>query len=180
MSKKKLVQVLLIPVDGEPVVGDIPASAKGGYKAISEWVGGGFCSDQISERPHLEIICNDYGPELGLPYNRAGHVGQLLIARFDAEGGIESMTDLDWALALDWLARNDQRPPLCHVCGGPGDNITYICFCWDVLIFCLDCEKRRGQVMAVGEWEEKARYGMCAKCRQKPAGSTRHSIPLPR
>jgi hypothetical protein len=75
-SKKKPVQVLLIPVGGEPVVGDIPASAKGSYKAISEWAGGGICSNHISESPHLEIICNDDGPELGLPYNRAGLMHQ--------------------------------------------------------------------------------------------------------
>jgi hypothetical protein len=174
------VQVLLIPVGGEPVVGDIPTSTKGGFKAISEWVGGGICSNDISERPHLEILCNDDGLELGLPYNRAGHVGQLVIARYDAEGYQESMTGLDCALARDWLARNDQRPPLCHVCGGPGANITYFCFCRDVLVFCLDCEKRRGLVMATGEWEEQERYGMCAKCRQKPAGSTRPVIWLGR
>jgi hypothetical protein len=74
------------------------------------------------------------------------------------------MTEKDVTTALEWLARNDHRPPLCHVCGKPG-GATMFCPCRYVLIYCVACYDQVAQVMNGSNMKEKERFALCPRCR---------------
>ena len=160
---KKEVSVLLVPLGGEPVVRLIPSDEEGSYEALSEFIGGSISSQVIA--PRLQLLANDDGLRLRLPYNRCGFVGNCLIAKYSNAGNNISMTEKDVATALEWLARNDHRPPLCHVCGKPG-GATMFCPCRDVLIYCVDCYDRTAQVMNGSSMKENERFALCPRCRR--------------
>jgi hypothetical protein len=113
-----------------------------------------------------QLYANDDGWRLGLPYNRCGFVGDFFIAKISSAGNEIAMTDKDVATAKEWLARNDHRPPLCHVCGRMGGG-TLFCPCRAVLIYCVECYNRLGEVMNGTDLDQKKRYGLCPRCRQE-------------
>jgi hypothetical protein len=160
----------MVPPGGEPAVQEIPAGDKGGYKALSALVGDNITSQPIAPCVNIQLITNDDGPALHLPYNRAGMVGPFLIARYDSEGYITSMAEEDLELARGWLARNDQRPPVCHVCGKPG-NRTYFCPCCDVLVYCTGCLRRVRKAITSGRTQDEQfrRLSLCGRCRDNKA-----------
>src|SRR5690349_3376125 len=129
---KKEVPILAVPLGEKPVVRLIPANEEGTYEALSEFVGGTISSQVIA--PRLLLIANDDGINLRLPYNRCGFVGNFLITKTSTAGNNISMRDKDIESAMQWLSRNDHRPPHCHVCGKPG-GATMFCTCRDVLIY---------------------------------------------
>jgi hypothetical protein len=159
---KKEVAVLLVPLGGEPVVRLIPSDVESSYKMLRGFVGGSISSQVIA--PRLQLIANENGLYLRLPYNRCGYVGTFLIAKYSAAGNNLTMTEKDVATALEWLTRNDHYPPLCHVCGKPG-GVTMFCRCRDVLIYCVDCYDRAAQVMNGSSTKEKERFALCHRCR---------------
>src|SRR5262249_966555 len=92
--------------------------------------------------------------------------GTFLIAKYSAAGNNISMTRKDIEKARLWLARNDHRPPLCHVCRKPG-GATMFCPCRDVLIYCEGCYDRIGQVRKGSSRKEKERFALCRRVRKE-------------
>jgi hypothetical protein len=160
---QKELSVLLVPLGGEPVVRLIPSDVESSYKMLRGFVGGSVSSQVIA--PRLHLIANENGMYLRLPYNRCGFVGTFLIAKYSSAGNNVSMTGKDIERAMLWLARNDHRPPLCHVCGKPG-GATMFCPCRDVLIYCVGCYDRTAQVMNGSSMKEKERFALCPRCRR--------------
>jgi hypothetical protein len=127
-------------------------------------VGGSFEGYPIS--PRLTLYVNGDGLFKGLPYNRCGMVGHFMIGKVSQAGYSLSLADKDVASAKEWLARNDQRPPVCHVCSAPGGH-TMFCPCGDVLIYCPDCMSQVATKMTGTDGLEKFRYGLCARCGER-------------
>jgi hypothetical protein len=117
--KEKKVAVLAVPVGKEPEVRLIHHD----LKSLQEFVGGKICVQGIA--PRVTLYANDDGLRLLLPYNRCGFVGNFLIAKVSSAGNEIAMTDKDVATAKAWLARNDHRSPLCHVCGRSGGTTFF-------------------------------------------------------
>jgi hypothetical protein len=159
---KKPISVLYVPLGQDPQVREIPND----YDALMELVGGSFEGYSITER--LTLYVNGNGLLKQLPYNRAGMVGNIAIGKHSSAGISLSLTDKDVGTALEWLLRNDQRPPICHVCGGPGGH-TLFCTCRDVLIYCPDCNHQLATVLNGTDKREQFRYGLCGWCRQREA-----------
>jgi hypothetical protein len=159
---KNEVSVLAVPLGKNPILRLIPSNNDGCYEAVCAIVGGGICSQEIA--PRLRLIANDNGLSRRLQYNRCGHVGNLVIAKYSSAGNIILMTDKDIEVAKEWLTRNDHRPPFCHVCGKPG-GVTMFCTCRDVLIYCEGCYKQCFQVMNGNDMDEKKRFALCSRCR---------------
>jgi hypothetical protein len=159
--KRKQISVLAVPVGEEPSVRLIEPD----LKSLQEFVGGNICSQAIA--PNLSLYANDDGLRRRLPYNRCGFVGNFLITKISAFGNGISMTDKDVAKAQEWLARNAHRPPLCHVCGGPG-GATMFCPCRDVLIYCVGCYDRLLDVMDSEDLTLRKRWSLCPRCRPLP------------
>jgi hypothetical protein len=160
---KKEVSVLLVPLGGEPVVRLIPSDVESSYEALSEFIGGSISSQVIA--PRLQLLANEEGVLRRLPYNRCGFVGNIAIAKYSTAGNNISMTEKDVATALEWLARNDHHPPLCHVCGKPG-GATMFCPCRDVLIYCVGCYEQCFRVMGGSDLKAKNRFALCPRCRK--------------
>ena len=160
MADKRKVSVLAVPVGQEPEVRLLHHD----LKSLQEFVGGQICVQGIT--PHLSLYANDDGLRLGLPYNRCGFVGNLLIAKVSSAGNRIAMTDKDVATAKEWLARNDHRPPFCHMCGRMG-GVTLFCPCRAVLIYCVECYNLLGEVMNGTDQGAQRRYGLCPRCRQE-------------
>lgn len=161
MNEKKQVSVLAVPVGKEPEMRLI----QNDLKSLQEVVGGRICAQDIA--PNLTLYANEDGIHRRLPYNCCGFVGDLLIAKISSAGNTISMTDKDIATAKEWLARNDHRPPYCHVCGRPG-GVTLFCFCRDVLIYCVGCYNRLDKVINRGDLEAQKRFCLCPRCRELP------------
>jgi hypothetical protein len=160
MKGKKRIAVLAVPVGKEPEVQVIDND----LKSLQEFVGGQICAQGIA--PRLMLYANDDGLQLGLPYNRCGFVGNFLIATISSAGNEIAMTDKDVATAKEWLARNDHRPPFCHMCGRMG-GVTLFCPCRAVLIYCVECYNLLGEVMNGTDLDQKKRYGLCPRCQQE-------------
>ena len=135
---------LLVPLNGDPRPVEIPRDEDAGYAALREHVGGTIGSQRIFGR--LVATVNDNGLMGCLPYNRCGFVGNFLIGKTNIAGADLSMTPKDISQAEAWLARNDQRPPICHICQEPG-NATLFCPCRDVLIYCQHCYHQLNDVL---------------------------------
>jgi hypothetical protein len=160
-KKAKDATILLVPVGGEPELKTVERDVDSSSEFMGRWVGGTIASNDIGHRLHL--ICNDDGLALRLPYNRAGMVGPLLVGKYSPWGNLVSMSDADVAVAKAWLAHNDHRPPLCHVCGQPSGT-TLFCPCRNVLIFCPPCAGRLEEVLR-GDTKEMERFCVCERCR---------------
>jgi hypothetical protein len=156
---KNPISVLHVPLGAEPEVRVIPND----YEALQELVGGSFEGYLIN--PRLSLYVNGDGLARHLPYNRCGFVGSFAVGKCSTAGISLSLTDKDVATAKEWLARNDQRPPVCHVCAGPGGH-TMFCTCRDVLVYCPDCMHQLATVMNGDDMTEKMRYGLCDRCRE--------------
>jgi hypothetical protein len=167
---KKEVSVLLVPLGGEPVMRLIPAHGEGSFEALSDFVGGGVSSEMLVSR--LQLIANDNGMRLRLPYNRCGFVGNFLIAKCSTAGNIIHMSDKDIEHAMSWLNRNIHRPPYCHVCGKPG-GVTMFCPCRNVLMYCVDCYNQMDPILSGGDDGAMKRFALCPGCRQPPEDLTR-------
>jgi hypothetical protein len=75
MADKRKVSVLAVPVGQEPEV----RLLNNDLESLQEFVGGQICAQGIARR--LWLYANDDGLRLGLPYNRCGFVGDLVIAK---------------------------------------------------------------------------------------------------
>ena len=160
MADKRNVSVLAVQVGQEPEV----RLLHNDLESLQEFVGGQICVQGIA--PRLTLYANDDGLRLGLPYNRCGFVGNFLIAKVSSAGNGIAMADKDVATAKEWLARNDHRPPLCHVCGRLG-GVTLFCPCRDVLIYCVGCSDRLTEVMNGTDQGAQRRFCLCPRCRQE-------------
>jgi hypothetical protein len=140
---------MLVKAGGEPLMLDIEP----GWEALAELTGGAFEGYPLTGR--LTVYVNGNGRNLGLPYNRAGFLGDFVIGKVSSAGNPLRMLDKDVQAALQWLERNDQRPPLCQVCGRPGGT-TLFCKCRDVMIYCPECYVRLDQ--------SPQHYLVCGRC----------------
>lgn len=163
MKENKQVSILAIPVGREPVLRFIPSTTEDRIDALQEIVGGHFGSSAMT--PHLHLYSNEDGLWHGLPYNRCGFVGNLVIVKISAAGNPISLTDKDVAKAKEWLDRNDHRPPFCHVCGKPGGT-TLFCPCRDVLIYCVGCYNQLAEIMGNSDETAQRRFCLCPRCRK--------------
>ena len=156
--------ILVIAVGDEPVVRFIPSKVDDQLDALQEIIGGHFGVLDIT--PHLHLYSNEDGLRRGLPYNRCGFVGNLVIVKISTAGNQISLTDKDIVKAKEWLSRNDNRPPFCHVCGKPG-GATLFCPCRDVLIYCVGCYNQMAEIMGSSDEAAQRRYCLCPRCRQR-------------
>ena len=153
----KEITMLAVPVGEEPSEYSLAATSAG--KWLGEFVGGAMGIESIGRS--LSLVANDSGLNLRLPYNRSGFVGNFAIVKTSSAGNTTSMRRRDIADTLEWLMRNECRPPLCHVCGGPG-GATLFCACRDVLIFCPACYGHLGDEMKPAQAK---RFVLCERCR---------------
>lgn len=129
--------ILAVQHGQPPLPEEIPGTDEGSLTWLQNFVGGSIGGIGIGGG--LTLINNDDGLNLRLPYNRAGQVGNFAIQRFSEKTGkLLSLRQKDITYALDWLARNQHIPPLCHVCGELG-GCCLLCVCRDVLIYCPSC-----------------------------------------
>ncbi len=166
MSKQKIskpVSVLVVPVGGEPELVKLEADELAHLQRLV----GGYIECQHAPRG-LELIVNENGLRRGLPYNRCGFVGTMVFSRLSATGRRLDLRPEHIAKIKDWLARNDQRPPRCHVCGCRA-VATMFCPCRNVLLYCGSCYRHSFEVMTGSDEEARRRYCLCQTCRDTGA-----------
>lgn len=92
----------------------------------------------------------------------------MVFSRMSATGRRLDLRPEHVAKIKDWLARNDQRPSRCHVCGGQPVG-TMFCPCRNVLLYCGACYERLIEAMTDTDEEARRHYCLCQTYRDTGA-----------